>query len=108
MTQHGPSFESFTQTGFDINAASNSTTWDVAGFREITVQGVLASGSWATAIIQAQCSADGTNFVDISGQTLTAAGIMGEVAVGTEFFRVRVSTQEGGAGTVDLTVNAKR
>jgi len=34
--------------------------------------------------------------------------MIAQIPVGTEWFRVRVSSLEGGAGTCDLTLNAKR
>ncbi len=101
-------FESATESGLDLNASSNSTVFNVADFALVTVQAVLASGTFGTAVLQAQCSANGTDFVDISGATTTGPGVIPEVSVGTEFFRVRVSTLEGSAGTADLTFNAKR
>ncbi len=108
MMESVPVFESFVEAGLDVNASSNSATIDVADYREVTVQAVLASGAFSTAVLQAQCSADGTNFVDIAGKTTTGPGIIGEISVGTQYFRVRVSTTQGGAGTADITFNTKR
>ncbi len=103
-----PAFRSFSEAAFDVDASSNSASFDVSGFREVSFQAVLASGTFTTAVLQAQCSADGTVFVDIPSKTLTGPGILGEIGVGTEFFRIRVSTQQGSAGTATLTINAKR
>ena len=103
-----PAFGVFEQTGFDINVINaTSNVLDVSDFSLVTVQLVVASGTFATAVVQAQCSADGTNFVDISGKTITGAGVIGEISVGTEHFRLKVTTAEGGTGTVNITVNAK-
>lgn len=104
-----PVFDVQTETAFDVDASSNSASINVADFKLVTVQAVLASGTFATAVLQAQCSANDTDWVDIPvGGTVTGPGMIAEVSVGTEFFRVRVSTLEGSAGTANLWFNAKR
>ena len=106
---HSPNFSFFEQTGFDINVLnSTSDVWDAAGFLQVSTQAFVTSGAWGATVIQAQCSADGVNFVDIPGKTLTSAGVLGEVTVGTEYFRVKVTTAAGVAGVVTFTVNLKR
>ncbi len=104
-----PVFESYQTLAINVNASTNSDIFDVAGFKQLTYQVVADTGTFSTAVFTAQCSVDGVNFVDIpSSSTTGGPGIKGELSVGSEYFRVRVSTLEGSAGTADLFVNAKR
>lgn len=104
-----PIFESDEEINFDINALSTTKRFDVAGYPEVTVQIELESGSFSSAVTAAQLSADGENFHDIEGLAqLTGPGILDEIPIGTEWFRLRVVTVEGAPGTAKVTVNAKR
>ena len=105
-----PTFEAQTDTGLNLNSLNDVTpTFNVADFQTISYQLVQNSGNSTTWVVIGQCSADGTNFVDISGKSLTNVdGVVGEITVGTEFFRVRVSTAEGTAAIATVTTNAKR
>jgi hypothetical protein len=108
MTTLHKLFEAFSQSGVDVNASTDSDVWNVGDFATITVQAEQASGTFSTAILTLQCSADGVTYYSVPGASTTGPGMIEEIPIGTEFIRVRVTTLEGSVGTADITVNAKR
>lgn len=101
---------SFPTETIDVNAASDSATLEVANWSRLTAHAVVASGTFATAVLTAEGSLNGTDWTDLEGPvTITpSAPLEHGLAISLPFIRFRVSTQEGGAGTVDLHVTVHR
>lgn len=108
MPTRNPIFGYFREEGMDLNTLSVSQTIPAAGFREVTVIAVKASGDFMVAELKIQISGDGTNWFDVPDKKMKGPGVMHDVPIGTEFFRVVVEKVEGMPGTVDITFNAKR
>ena len=95
------------QTGLDANASSVTTGLDIGGAKTAIFQVLAASGTHATHVITLQESVDNSNWDDVSGATVAGAGVKTGISVGAHFVRLKVTTLEGGASTVDVTIQAK-
>lgn len=95
------------QTGLDANATTLSNSLDIGNASLIIFQVLGATGAHTTHILTLQCSVDESNWNDISGATVTGAGVKGEITVASQFVRLKVTTNEGGASTVDIIIQAK-
>ena len=106
-----PVFLSKQREGFDVNSTSNMKV-DVSGYTVVMVQAFEETGTFATAVLTAQQSADPdatpSTFVDIPGKTLTGPGIIDDIQITAEHLRIRVTTPEGAPGTARIVINAKR
>lgn len=92
---------------FDINLTGNATMYPVMAYTRCTVQAVLSSGTWATAVIVVQVSNDGVNYSAMPEPVMlpTGGGITGIIDVsGYAYVRIYVDTTEGAAGEVALAV----
>ncbi len=99
--------KNLTQSNVDANASSDSNSFNIGLSKTVVVQILNNTGTHASHIIQLQCSLDGANWDDVSGATVTGLGIITVSALGAKFIRVRVSTVEGAASTVDIKMQAK-
>jgi len=90
----------------DVNAATATATLNVFAFSRISIQAVADTGTFTTAVLTVQESNDGVTWkataVAVTGPD-TASG-----AIDGKFARVLVTTLQGGAGTADVFVVAKR
>lgn len=99
--------EEFTQTGIDANAASTSNSFDISGALNFILQVIGNTGTHGVHIVQLQCSIDDAIWNDIPSATIAGEGVVGEVQIAAKFARIRVSTPEGAASTIDIKMQAK-
>lgn len=95
------------QTGLNANATTLSNSLDIGNAALVIFQVLANSGSHSTHVLTLQCSVDDTNWNDVSGATLTGVGVNGEITVASQYVRLKVTTNEGGASTVDIIIQAK-
>jgi len=95
----------------DINNTANASSQvDVSNFRIVSAAIRLLTGSYGTAILECECSADDTNWYSIPGGavTISADGVTTVVIVGVKYFRLKVNTASGGAATAEVIVQMKK
>ncbi len=89
----------------DANAATSTVALELDAVRNVFLSVEDVSGTHATHIVTLQMSADGTTWHN-STLTVTGLGFV-EGTINARFVRATVTTLEGGAGVVDLIINAK-
>ena len=100
-------FEEQADTGLNLNSdGATTSSFNIHGHKHVAWSGVLASGTWATAVVTLQCSLDGTVWNN-TASTLTAVGVNDNIQITTPFVRAKVTTVEGGTGTADFYFIAK-
>jgi len=92
-------------TAIDANAATTTATVDLGRYRYVSVDVEAASGTSATHIITVQTSLDGTKWWDTSNTIAQAA--QADFTHDGRYIRLKVTTLEGGASTVDARLQAK-
>jgi hypothetical protein len=102
----GGNDSSQTDAGVDANAASTTTALvmdnaSIAGFYI-----VAATGAHTTHVATLQTSPDGTNWFD-TAHTITGVGELHSVTCVADQIRVKITTAQGAASTVDITVIIK-
>lgn len=98
-----------TQHTLALNAdsdASATPALELELAKEVFVTVEAASGTHATHVLKIQMSADGTNWHTHGSATVTGVGFM-TGTVGARWVRVKVTTEEGGASTVNVRINAR-
>lgn len=89
----------------DANSLGDFRMIPVLNYAVGTIQAVLASGTWATAVLTVQRSNNATDWVNIvpSSVTITAAGMTALIdTTGYAWLRVVVTTAEGAASKIQL------
>lgn len=96
-------------TGHDIDDTTDNETASLKlyGHKTVSFQAVSNTGTFGTAVIRLQVSNDGVNFVDHTGDDLTAEGLIENIAISTLFARLDVQTAEGSTATADFILIAK-
>lgn len=91
-----------TNTGVSANVASLSTSVDCNDCRNATfwIEGI--SGTHTTHVYTVQYSPDETYWVD-SATTITGVGVVTFDCTNFRYIRVKCTTSEGAASTVDIT-----
>ena len=102
----GEHFSELIQAGIDANATTTTTTLHVDDNNKVAFHVVAATGSHATHVITLQCSLDDSNWFDTSS-TITGVGVVTNVDVSTHFVRLKVTTNEGSASTVNIIIQGK-
>lgn len=74
--------------------------------RNVFVSVEASTGAHTTHVLKLQVSADTVTWHQHASATVTGLGFM-EGTVNARFVRVKVTTEEGGASTVDVRVQAK-
>ena len=105
-------------TALDINVLDNTSpvTDEFLDVQTLSIDVQLASGTLGTAVLEFQCSADGSNnWTTITKQDLTTAIAITTVGLYTDidgfktkFCRFKVTTAEGGVGTVNIIIQGKK
>ena len=93
--------------GIDTNASTTTDSLDIGGARLITFQVVAITGTHQTHVITLQCSLDDSNWVNVSDATIAGVGIKSEIQISAKYIRLKVTTVEGEASTVDIIIQAK-
>lgn len=88
----------------DNTQATEALDLDYA--RNVFVSVEDSSGAHTTHVLKVQESADGVTWHNHASATVTGLGSMSG-AVNARFVRVLVTTEEGGAGLVDVRIQAK-
>lgn len=99
-------FSEVKQTGLDANATTTSTSLDVKDNENVAYSVVAATGTHATHVITLQCSLDDSAWQD-TPSTITGVGVVDNVSVTTRYVRLKVTTNEGSASTVDIIIQGK-
>lgn len=102
----GEHFSELKETGVDANATSTTASLHVEDNKKVAFHVVAATGTHATHIITLQCSLDNSNWFD-TASTITGLGVVNNVDIITHFVRLKVTTNEGGASTVDIIIQGK-
>lgn len=102
----GEHFSELIETGINANAATTTTTLHIDDNTYVAFEVRAASGTHATHIITLQQSFDDSNWTN-TGSTVTGTGLVDNIQITSHFVRLKVTTTEGGASTVDVTIQAK-
>ena len=101
-------FEELAETEIDANSTSTVTaSLDISESRLCIFQVLGNTGAHTSHVLTLQCSLDDSVWNVIAGATVTGAGVKGEIEVASQFIRLKVTTAEGGASTVDIIIQAK-
>jgi len=92
-------------SGLDANAATAGTALDLTNKHRVGMVVDGATGTHATHIVTLQVSADNSAWHNTS-TTITGAGAA-QAEVFHKYARALVTTLEGGASTIDITLQAK-
>lgn len=106
MATQVSTYAGLTQTGQNANATTNSRSLDIKGARFVSWEVIANTGTNGTHVITLQTSPDDTNWTS-TASTLSGLGVVRNLQVSFRFVRLRVTTNEGGASTVDWFINAK-
>ena len=93
----------YTDSALDANASSVTTALKTNSARYVSLFVLADTGAHTTHVITIQISGDGVNWEDTSN-TVTGVGSKINVLCVAGFVRAKVTTPEGGASTVDVTV----
>lgn len=114
-----PGMVSLRVNAADMNSTTTATPYidllalaDQYGvFETAAMQVIQETGStFATVVTKMQGSLDGRTWSDVSGASLTGAGIdlSLDISIGYRFLRLAVTTAEGGAATATLIMVLRR
>ena len=93
----------------DLNVDGAAVYFLTRGVVAFTAQGELVSGTWATAVVTLERSNDKRNWYGLeSAVSWTGEDMTDQTDACFEWFRARVSTVEGGAGVIEVTVHLLR
>lgn len=100
-------FTDQTTTGIDANDTDSVTVGlDIKSNDFVSFQIIANTGGNTTHILTLQCSLNNSTWQNTSS-TITGVGLLDNIQVSARFIRVKVTTAEGGASTVDVLINAK-
>lgn len=99
-------FLELTQSGIDADANTNSNSLDIAQARNICIDIAAGSGAHTTHVVTLQTSIDDSVWTT-SSTTIAQIAFSDNIAVTARYVRLRVTTKEGGASTIDITIQAK-
>lgn len=102
----GRTFVESIDTGLNANTSSVTTSLDILGCTVIFIEVVANTGAHSNHIVTVQCSADNSVWHD-SVTTIAQLGIANNKAIISRYVRAKVTTPEGGASTIDITIQAK-
>jgi len=104
----GTKFSEHIETGLDANSVGDvSTSLEIKENSVVTMQVIASSGGNTTHIIDLQCSANNSNWHNVTSGSVNQIGIVDGLTVGARYIRARVSTAEGSASIVDVYLQAK-
>ena len=96
-----------TQLNIDANANTVTQSIDMSSAKDISFQVIANTGTHATHVVKLQVSMDDSNWFTTS-LSVTGTGITSSSFFNiARFARLKVTTVEGAASTVDLTMQAK-
>ena len=93
----------YTDSALDANASSATTPLKTNGARYVSLFVLDDTGAHTTHVMTIQISGDGVNWED-TADTITGVGSKTNILCIAAFVRAKVTTLEGGASTVDVTV----
>ena len=103
----GDAFAEGTQLSIDANASTVTQALDMAKAKDVSFQVIANSGAHANHVLTLQVSMDETNWfttsLKVTGTGVTTSSFF-NIA---RFARLKVTTLEGAASTVDVTIQAK-
>ena len=100
------SMRTMAQIGIDANAATVSPSINTKGALNFAAEVIANTGTSATHVVTVQTSPDDSNWTD-SSVTVAQATINDNNTTAFRYIRLKVTTLEGGASTVDWYLNAK-
>ena len=103
----GEHFSELKETGLNTNNNGAVTaSLDIHDNASIAFEIQAASGTHGTHVIMLQCSLDDSSWLNTS-TTITGVGVKNNIAITTQYVRLKVTTVEGGASTVDIIIQGK-
>ncbi len=90
----------------DANTSATTTPLSIGDAKLIGFYVVADTGTNGTHVAMLQISPDGTNWFD-TDHTITGIGNLHEIVCATEEVRVKITTVEGAASTVDIIIIIK-
>lgn len=104
----GTKFTEQITTGLNADDSDSVTAGLEIKENSVTTMQVIANtGTHATHIIVLQCSANNATWHNVDSGSVNGTGIADGLTVGARYIRAKVSTEEGGASTVDIYLQAK-
>jgi len=101
-------FTELVQTGINGNDGDAATeALDVSENTYITFDVVKTGGTCASAVFTPQCSLNGTKWYSMVDDKLTGEGRIDNIQSTPRYFRVKVTTAEGGSCTVTICIQGK-
>lgn len=100
-------FSELIQTNIDANALSVSSWLDIRENTLVSFQVRGNTGSHGSHIVTLQQSFDKTGDALSTSSTVTGLGIKDNIQISTGFVRLKVTTVEGAASTIDILIQAK-
>ena len=95
------------ETDFDTNSTSTATSsLDIRDNKHVTWGISATTGTHATHVIKLQQSLDNVTFSN-TGSILTGVGIKDNLQITARYIRLKVTTAEGSASTVEVRIHAK-
>jgi len=96
------------ETGINANATTLSKSLELGAAFNYSVEVVANTGANTTHVVTAQTSSNDSDWTDASPSvTITGVGINDNNTTAFRFIRLKVTTNEGGASTVDWYINAR-
>lgn len=102
----GEHFSELAEAGIDANATTTTASLDVKDDLNIAWSVVAATGDHANHIVTLQCSLDNSAWND-TGSTLTGVGVVDNVSITARYVRLKVTTNEGTASTINIIIQGK-
>lgn len=100
-------FNEHIETGLDADSTSTvSASLNVAENSYVAWTVVANTGTHGTHVITLQCSLDDTNWAS-TASTLTGLGTVDNIQITAKYVRLKVTTRESAASTVDIIIQAK-
>ena len=101
-------FSELTEDGLNANStATVSSALDVSDNKNVSFTVKAASGTHATHIITLQSALETSGDWITTASTLTGIGAVDNIQTTMKFVRLKVTTAEGAASTVNIIIQAK-
>ena len=104
------SYKKYPPLDLDLNASvgTRATKWTVSAYRRLHLEVNLATGTWATAVVELKRSIGGTEWFSFSPAILLTEDLNLDIDIGNvEFVVAELTTAEGGAGEITIVARAE-
>ena len=104
------SYSLFPPTDLDLNDSlgTRALVWPIRGYRRLHLEVTLATGTWATAVVELKRSIGGNEYFSFEPAIILAEDLNLDIDVGNISYVVaELTTAEGGAGEVLIVAKAE-